>query len=108
MDIKTGLANYKGMVVDEWTTDDTEQNIGTQIVKFVKLNSKDIHIPELRMVFYGEPHTGKDSISSTLLIFPDSNAVLLVALKMNDKDQMEAVAKIIIDKMHEEKWNEEK
>lgn len=106
MNIETGLANYKGMIVDEWATDDTEQNIGTQIVKFVKLNSKDIHIPELRMVFYGEPHTGRDSISSTLLIFPDSNAVLLTALKMNDKDQMKAIAEIIIDKMNEEKWDE--
>ena len=107
MNIETGLANYVTMVTEKWTTDDTKLNIGSQIVEHVKLNTKDIHIPELRIVFVGEDKTSdKDKVSSTLMVFPDSNAVLLVILRIKDKDQMKAIAEIIIDKMNEEKWDE--
>ena len=107
MVIKTGLANYATMVTEKWTTDDTKLNIGAQIVEHVKLNTKDIHISELRLDFVGEDKTSdKDMVSATLMVFPDSNAALLVILRIKDRDQMKAIAEIIVDKMREEKWDE--
>jgi hypothetical protein len=101
--IKTGLANYAAITIEKWTMDDSDLNIGHQISEFVNNHSENEDIPEMKVAFVGDfGESSKAYIAATLMLFPDRDATLLVAINaIEDKDTIKAIASMIIDKLKE-------
>lgn len=103
MELKLGLSSYRTILIEEWTTDDTDKNIGTQILKFVKESLENFNVSEIKLVFVGDDRNKESNgIVGNVMVFPDDTAILMVSIVIKkDKEQIKTTADVIIDKLHE-------
>jgi hypothetical protein len=103
MEIKVGLSKYTSILIDDWSTeDDDKNNIGQQLLKFVKESLGNIKVSEIKLVFVGDDrHTMRDGIVATFMVFTDNTAALMVSIVIrDDKDMIKVVANQIIEKIY--------
>jgi hypothetical protein len=103
MEIKVGLSKYTSILIDDWSTeDDDKNNIGHQLLKFVKESLGNIKVSEIKLVFVGDDrHTMRDGIVATFMVFTDNTAALMVSIVIrDDKDMIKVVANQIIEKIY--------